>query len=114
MPWCGPSTCSGSESVTASNWLILHLTRRSTPKTFHETKVVVLLDALWTSVENCQRAGGTFPDSHTSEAYGQMIEGARMLLNETLDGLDAGSLYEELERLAELVCWDLDESKVAW
>ena len=74
--------------------------------------VALLLDALHEAVNHF--GAGRFPDANTSLGLGQVLEGVRTLLNENLEGMDGGSLWSELDALAETIGWDLDMSKVSY
>lgn len=73
---------------------------------------VVLLNAVTEAIYTYP--SDRWPDSNTSEAYGQILEGIVRLLNEDLGGLDGGSLWDEVYQLADTVSWDLDASTVRW
>ena len=100
--------------MTKPDWRSRHQLARLAPQTPNEHRVVVLLDALTISIAISKQIGKTFPDSNTSEAYGSIITGIGRLLLEKLDGLDAGSIDDELREIGESVSWSVDDEEVVW
>jgi hypothetical protein len=73
--------------------------------------IAILLDGVALTVEAWDK---DWPDSNTTAGLGQVLDGIIRLLNEDLGGMDGGSLWDEVARLAEVIHWDLDTSEIAW
>lgn len=98
------------------DWKARHASARQEPLNATERWVVRLLDGIEAAVDSYEAAhADAFPDGVISEAFGQVIAGARELLNADFGTrLDGGSMHAELCDLAERVRYDLDDQEVVW
>lgn len=94
-------------------WQQRHLIERTAPVSNTMAAAVVgLLNGLHAAVDS--RPEWTWPDSNTTQALGDVIDGIVRLLNEDIGGLDGGSVWGELEDIARTIGWDMDMSQIDW
>ena len=101
-------------NTKGTDWAQRHYVARSGSSDPRAVQHIALLNGLETSIAAHLAQGGSFPDAEASEAYGSVIEGGLRLLNQNTGPLDAGTLWSEYAGLAETVCWNIDESQIAW
>jgi hypothetical protein len=103
--------------TTTHDWKALHDEAYADPKTPRQRWIVSLIKGIEKSINEYTRAHtyDPFPDGVISEAFGEVISGARSLLNADFGGrLDGGTLDAKLCDLAQLVRFDLDINEVIW
>lgn len=74
--------------------------------------IVNLIHVVDLATRNFAANGTTYPDANTTPAFGSICEGLSLLLNESLDHYDGGTLSAWIEDIAERVHWSMDESEI--
>ena len=99
------------------DWKALHHEAYNNPAQSRENWIVSLVRGIELSVMEYHAAtnGEGFPDGVISEYFGQIIQGARGLLNADFGTrLDGGTLDSKLYDLGDIVRYDLDIDEVKW
>ncbi len=78
----------------------------------HSHPIAILLGMTTEAIQSIGKS--RWPDENITTRFGQILDGILQLLNEDLGGMDGGTLWQEVAALAEIIRWDLDESKVIW
>jgi hypothetical protein len=102
--------------MSTQDYKVRHGMAYSMPTNDREAWIVDLIKGIEASVQGYERANtDAFPDGVISEYFGQVIQGARGLLNADFGTrLDAGTLDAKLCDLGEIVRYDLDLDEVRW
>lgn len=76
--------------------------------------IVNMVATVYDAAKVLEAEGVRYPDSNTSEGFGQVLEGLVLLLNEDMAGYDQAAVYQVISDTADRVSWSLDDSEVIY